>query len=52
MKKASGASADFDRDKLKAYTTDKLDYRYGAFIPFTTGLRGTFGEIEWFGSPN
>lgn len=49
MKKfSSGEAADFDRDKLRAYTNLGYNYTLGAFIPFTTGSDGKFGTVEWF----
>ena len=48
MKKTdSGDKANFDRDKLRAYVA-QFGYELGAFIPFTTGPNGRFGNVEWF----
>jgi hypothetical protein len=47
MKKTGhGPKADFDRDKIGAYL-NQFGYRFGVFIPFTTGTLGAFGPLEW-----
>lgn len=47
MKKAGAARANFDRDKLRAFTID-LQYHFAAFVRFTTGEGARFLPIEWF----
>ena len=48
---SSRSDADFDRDKLRAYTGEPLYYSFGAFIEFSTGESGDFLPIEWFAEP-
>lgn len=49
MKKtATGSLADFDRDKLAAFTGPGFGYTLGAFIVFATGDEAGIVSIEWF----
>lgn len=51
MKKtATGALADFDRDKLAAFTRRPFSYTLGAFLTFKVGGDAKF-DIEWFPIP-
>jgi hypothetical protein len=49
MKKTGvGRLADFDRDKLRAFTGPRYAYELGAFLVFDTGDDGRFRPVEWF----
>jgi hypothetical protein len=43
-----GGAANFDRDKLRAYTDKQFRYALGAFVTFSIGADGRFSRIEWF----
>jgi hypothetical protein len=45
---AKGGLANFDRDKLVAFTGEHFHYSLGAFVVFTTGDSAKVGSVEWF----
>ena len=56
IKKEKNKDSEFDREKIKSYTSsdyeNKLNYKFGALIIFSTGNKENSHEIEWYENGN